>query len=168
MRVLCKTSDCIRKVGALRKIAGTPGALMVVRSSENEPWRVIGIQGADSARVDLEGKDANGSGAGKDEDVLGTGVKRERESSIGAEPSAKRARVSPDAESAPCLAPPQDPRVKALLYALGDPLNGDVVEKGGKEGGSLEQVEKYLGAGDIFLTEGWRNRWCRCRNVSLP
>ncbi|KAI1798195.1 hypothetical protein LXA43DRAFT_979197 [Ganoderma leucocontextum] len=155
-------SDCVRKIDAVRKIVGTPGALMVVRSSEGESWRIIGVEETDSARVDIEGKDANVNG--KNEEILGTGVKRERGSSVGAEPSAKRPRVSPEAESAPCLAPPQDPRVKALLSALDGSPNGAAVKK---EEVSLEQAEKHFGAGDVFLTEGWRDRWCRCKNC-LP
>ncbi|KAM5537097.1 hypothetical protein V8D89_009243 [Ganoderma adspersum] len=152
-------SDCVRKIEALRKIAGTPGALMVVRSSEGEPWRVIGVEETDSARVDIEGKGAGVKG--KDEEIPSTGVKRERESSVGVEPSAKRARVSPDAQSAPCLAPPRDRRVNALLFALDNSSNQDSAQK---EEESLEQPEKFLGAGDVFLTEGWRDRWCRCKN----
>ncbi|PIL27523.1 transcription factor [Ganoderma sinense ZZ0214-1] len=154
-------SDCVRKIDALRKIAGTPGALMVVRSSEGDSWRIIGVEETDSVLVDTETKDARVNG--KSEEVLSTGVKREREGSVGAEPSTKRARVSPDAESAPCLAPPQGPRVKDLLCALDGSPNGDAIKK---EEESL-QPEKYLGAGDVFLTEGWRDRWCRCKNC-LP
>ena len=134
---------------------------MVVRSSEGEPWRVIGVEETDIARVDIESKDLGANG--RVEEIPSTGIKRERESSVGAEPSAKRARVSPDAEPAPCLAPSQDLRVKTLLSVLDNSLNRDPARKEEK---SLEQPGEFLGAGDVFLTEGWRDRWCRCKNVS--
>ncbi|EJF63695.1 hypothetical protein DICSQDRAFT_167748 [Dichomitus squalens LYAD-421 SS1] len=157
-------SDCVRKVDALGKVAGTPGALMVVRSSEVEPWRVIGAIDKENAQVDIEGKDAQRDTSGQKGEEPSAGAKRERDSATDAEPSAKRARLSPDVDSAPCLAPAQDPRVEALLVALDRGADELAVKE---DGDSSEGSERYLGAGDVFLTEGWRDRWCQCKSC-LP
>ncbi|KAI0360670.1 hypothetical protein OH77DRAFT_1556884 [Trametes cingulata] len=155
-------SDCVRKIDAVRRVAGTPGTLMVVRSSSNEPWRIIGMDGErEATQVDIESKAPNGT-----ENVTQTAVnggKRERSPTKGEEPVAKRARVSPEAESSsPCLAPPQDPRVVGLLSTLDKTSTAD--SEPPREG---KTSDRYLGSGDVFLTEGWRERWCRCKKC-LP
>ncbi|KAI0330338.1 hypothetical protein GY45DRAFT_765582 [Cubamyces sp. BRFM 1775] len=160
-------SECVRKIDALRRVAGTPGVLMVVRASEDESWRVVGEnEPKDVSVLDVVGEGDKGeleNDARNAPDAPVTGEKRERSPVGGQEPQAKRARVSPEAGSSPeCLAPPQDPRITELLSTLdsGPPP---------KEGGNCESQnkERYLGAGDVFLTEGWRDRWCRCKHC-LP
>ncbi len=139
----------------MRRVAGTHDALMVVRSSrsEAEPWTIIGKDAAnETAPVDADTADVKEN---EDTQVPAAGEKRERSGSVVEEPQAKRARVS---EASPCLTPPQDQGVKKLLDFLDAPSTDEVV-KG-------EDTDRCYGAGDVFLTDGWRDRWCRCNNVS--
>ncbi|KAI0371960.1 hypothetical protein BV20DRAFT_1065429 [Pilatotrama ljubarskyi] len=156
-------SGCVRKIDAIRRVAGTPGTLMIVRSSRDEPWRIIGKdEGKETTQVDIESKGQSGA-----EDVSDgpapSGGKRERSLSAGEEPLTKRARMSPEAESpSPCLAPPQDPRVVQMLAKLDNCSAADIASLS-----EDETRDTYMGAGDVFLTEGWRDRWCRCKKC-LP
>lgn len=150
----------------MRRVAGTSGALMVVRSSETEPWRVVGLPepgAADSAVVDVVTVDAQAedAGASTSSSASVAGEKRERSASVGEGPEAKRVRVSPEGSpenkggGLSCSAPQADPRVTTLLEKL-DSMDSDKTE---------EASLAYLGAGDVFLTEGWRDRWCSCTQV---
>ncbi|KAL1944010.1 hypothetical protein VTO73DRAFT_3828 [Trametes versicolor] len=150
---------CVRGIDALRRLAGTPGAMMVVRSSETEPWQVVGQEDTrEAASVDIESKDEKPT-----EDVSNVpaaGEKRERSPTKEGEPQAKRARVSAEAETPPpCLAPPQDPRISRLLSDSQPNTSNDDAPA------SLPGcAEEYMGCGDVFLTEGWRDRWCHCKS----
>ena len=152
-------SACVRQIQALRKIAGTSGALMVVRStsSPTDPWIVIGKDEAKgTVPVDIDSKDGKVANGVLHEPAAGE--KRERSLSVTEDHQAKRARVSPETESAsPCLAPSQDPRVRKLL----DRLDSSAL----KVEDAKSESDRYYGAGDVFLTEGWRERWCRCESV---
>lgn len=70
-------------------------------------------------------------------------------------PTNKRLRSSPDAESSThttiCAAPSQNSIAGQIFTAANKKV--DLAER--------------LGTGDIFLTEGFRERWCRCSSVSL-
>lgn len=135
---------------------------MVVRSSETEPWQVVGQEDTkEAASVDIESKDEKPT-----EDVSNVpaaGEKRERSPTKEGEPQAKRARVSAEAETPPpCLAPPQDPRISRLLSDSQPNTSNDDAPA------SLPgSAEEYMGCGDVFLTEGWRDRWCHCKSVSV-
>ncbi|KAI0635177.1 hypothetical protein C8Q77DRAFT_1053681 [Trametes polyzona] len=155
-------SSCVRRIDAVRRVAGTPGALMVVRSTEDEPWSIIGKEEPkEVAQVDIEGRDEKPAPDTPSSPAVGE--KRERSPAKEQEPEAKRARVSPEPSSAspssPCLAPPQDPRVSGLLTKLD---GNSPAEDAGEP--AVNGSDRYLGAGDVFLTEGWRDRWCRCKN----
>ncbi|KAH9849357.1 hypothetical protein C2E23DRAFT_870675 [Lenzites betulinus] len=153
---------CVRRIDALRRVAGTPGALMVVRSSEDEPWQIIGKdEPKEVTHVDIEGKEDKGAGTSS---APATGEKRERSPVKEEGPQAKKARVSLEpSTSSPCLAPTQDPQVSTLLAGL--LKDGAASEEAPEVGyGGLAALS---GAGDVFLTEGWRDRWCRCKNC-LP
>ncbi|KAH9919997.1 uncharacterized protein BXZ73DRAFT_52376 [Epithele typhae] len=154
-------SACVRKVHAVERIAGMPGAIMVVRSSDGEPWRAIGQQEV----IVVDEKDtstANGHPGvtATTTPTESTGEKRGRSASVDQEPTAKRARVSPTPEGADyidagcsCSAPPRDRRVQNLFKKLHTP----------NEGVSQEEIsESYQGLGDVFLIDGWRDRWCSC------
>ncbi|RDX54503.1 hypothetical protein OH76DRAFT_1373248 [Lentinus brumalis] len=158
-------SACVRQIDALRKVAGTPGALMVVRSADSpaERWIIIGKDEAkEMAPVEVDPQD--GIKTNEALPQAAAGDKRERSSSISEEHQAKRVRVSPGAESiTPCLAPAQDPGVRKLLDSL-DTASREDADANVEEG---NHAERYYGAGDVFLTEGWRARWCRCKSC-LP
>lgn len=137
---------------------------MVVRSADSptEPWVIIGKDGAkETAPVEVDVKSENATSEAPSH--AAAGEKRERSSSVSEEHQAKRVRVSPEAESTPpCLVPAQDPRARKLLDGLDTPSPKDAdakVEEG-------TDADRYYGAGDVFLTEGWRARWCRCKSVS--
>ncbi|RPD65493.1 hypothetical protein L226DRAFT_479852 [Lentinus tigrinus ALCF2SS1-7] len=155
-------SACVRQIDALRKIAGTPGALMVVRPTDSpaEPWSIIGKDEVkESVSVDIEPTDGNATNEVTQQPAAGE--KRERSWSVTEEHQAKKARVFPDVEfDPPCLAPVQDPRVRELLECLDLPSQK-------VEDVDATKVDRYHGAGDVFLTEGWRDRWCRCK-ACLP
>ncbi|KAK7436687.1 hypothetical protein VKT23_018942 [Stygiomarasmius scandens] len=82
----------------------------------------------------------------KDIDVT-AGVKRPCSPSSDSVHS-KRPRLSPSASTpTQCLAPPQNSTAQRIL--------GNVMDS--------EKPESTLGTGDIFLKEGFRNRWCHCQ-----
>ena len=157
-------SACVRKISAARRIAGTPGVLMVVRSSADEPWCVIGRSesGENAPPVDVvaeEAKTENGAS-----DSAATGEKRGRSASVAEGPDAKRVRVSPEGDEkgvALCLAPRANSQVQHLLDRLDASKSQDTTLDGDKTS------PVYLGAGDVFFTEGWRNRWCSCMRVGI-
>jgi E3 ubiquitin-protein ligase UBR7 len=133
--LICRS--CVLKIPILRKYAGTSDALAAIRKSCEDPWMVVG--GASDADVDVE------------IDVE-AGVKRSRASSED-EPASKRMKLDEDdvndggSSSAPhCLAPKPSEGIQPLLQR---------VEKGDYE----------LFAGDLFLTDDFRERWCKCSSV---
>ncbi|KAL6303793.1 hypothetical protein BKA93DRAFT_325400 [Sparassis latifolia] len=137
---------CVRKIDTLRRYAGTSKVLMVVRDSPSDKWRIIGDEDAGSSTVEVDIAEP-GSSAGE---------KRAHSPTKPDAPDAKRARLSPVAlSSQPCLAPAMNPRAQELLSSQ---------ESRDDEG---LQAFSPLGCGDVFLTEGWRERWCRC-GACLP
>lgn len=129
--------SCVSKVPTLKKYAGTPGVLMVVRDAEDKPWMVID---GEVSVVDVTGEEIDVAG---DEPDSESRRKRSR-SPNGDEPDAKRAKVDGSA----CLAPPVNPAAQ------------DVFKR-------LTQEDRQLGSGDLFFTEGFRERWCRCPSVRV-
>ncbi|KAI0087227.1 hypothetical protein BDY19DRAFT_893604 [Irpex rosettiformis] len=151
--------DCVRKIDTLRRYAGTPGVLMVVRATDQEPWRVIGQPESEETHVDVQTEEEAKSGVGE---------KRGRSASQDGGPQTKRARASPsistdrEQPNAPleenvvvstsrCLAPSSNDAVQGIFAAIN----------------SKDEKSSLEGAGDVFLTEGFRERWCRCSNC-LP
>lgn len=140
---------CARKVDTLRRYAGTPGVLMVVRDSPQLPWKIIGRTESQSEVVDIGVREGSAVS-------VSAGVKRARSESTGEAHNAKRPRADDEPEKAdapaspPCLAPQSNPTAQRILSALERPTN----------------TADTLGAGDVFLTDGWRERWCRCNAVS--
>ena len=113
---------------------------MVVRDDPSSPWRVLeGSRDSETDGEKLELIDADGpstSGAKRPRTISGTDV-----------PEAKRTRLSPESSSL-CIAPAPN-LVARKIYE--QPSLGDAVSS--------------LGTGYLFLTEGWRARWCRCKSV---
>jgi len=146
-------ASCVTKMPCVKKYAGTPGVMMVVRDDLTEPWRVL--YGEETAvdvtegRADLEiplGQ-TNSTTDGELETNTSQGRteishKRTLSSTTGDGPEPKRARVDVEPPVA-CSAPRINPVALSILK-------------------SVEQTDQRLGAGDLFLTEGFRDRWCRC------
>jgi E3 ubiquitin-protein ligase UBR7 len=115
---------------------------MVVRNEPYAPWNIIGdtstLEDDKSVEVSDEGV------------AMSTGTKRPRSPSVADSdsPETKRARASPGPANAsvPCLAPPPNMTAHKIFA-------------------SRDANDLSLGAGDLFLTNGWRERWCRCNSV---
>lgn len=143
-------SACVAKIDTLRRYAGTPGVLMVARDTPQDGWKLIGRPEDQSQHVDI--------GANfRPVDNATTGDKRPPSPSAEDTQQAKRlrtaideARTSPllSSRPQPCLAPEPNPKAQDILSAARSEAPRGFVE--------------LLGAGDIFLTHGWRDRWCRC------
>lgn len=131
--------NCILKIPILRKYAGTSDALAVVRKSNGSPWTVVGGTSDVDADVGID---------------VEAGAKRSRATSEDGEPASKRMRLDEDnvnddgtsSSGSPCLAPKPNEEIQSLLQR---------VEKGDYE----------LFAGDLFLADDFRDRWCRCSSV---
>jgi len=143
-------AGCVRRSPLLQRWAGTLGAMMVVRDSPNEAWRRLngGVVDVDES-VDIEESNQGSTSSG---------VKRPRSPTPDDGPDAKRVKTDGNVGSgspkptAPCLAPVQPPLARTVMASL--VAEGSISESG-------------LGAGDVFLTEGFRERWCHCPTVSF-
>lgn len=141
-------SSCVRSIDTLRRYAGTQGVIMVVRDSEDSPWRKLGgnplcVDAPTAMEDDL---------LDIDDSLAGPGQKRSRSHSFHSEaPERKKQHVLPESSS-PCLAPAPNLIAQAIFQNSQQPSDTKVA----------------LGEGDVFLTEGWRGRWCRCSRVSFP
>lgn len=128
---------CVSVNPTLKRWAGTPGLSMIVRDSPQQSWRCL---------VDEESGvyDACSSPS-----IVG--VKRPLSPSDTGIPEAKRVRGKSPSSELPgtCLAPPRN-SIAAEIFICYDPLLGHP-----------------RGRGDIFLSEGFRSRWCHC-NSCLP
>ncbi|TFK70227.1 hypothetical protein BDN72DRAFT_819113 [Pluteus cervinus] len=129
--------SCVTKIPILRKSAGCHGFIIVYRESLDEEWIRLG----DSANgpVDVENL----------EEQPMTGSKRRLSTPPEGEPNGKRPRPSSPIASANCLAPPPNPVAQTILSNTEDP-----------------NATTSLGTGDLFLTEGFRERWCHCNECS--
>ena len=137
---------CVSRNPALKRWAGTHGVLMVGRDSPNHPW--CRLEGPSNR---AEGEDVQVDG---DEPMVKLGMKRPSSSTDKDDiPDAKRHRSSSAADhlqsATSCLAPPQNPLASKIVTEL-----------------SSSELSTSLGAGDIFLTDGFRERWCHCNAVS--
>lgn len=163
---------CARNIPPLRAIAGTPGALVVLRDAPDAAWRVVGLdeRGA-GMEVDVTGHDDSTPGASsgtKGSAGMAAGAKRARSPEVevvvppkrprGDSPLASVSEATSAQSPAPssCVAPPLNPLVQPFF------ANN---EKTASDAASRSHAPE--GTGDVFLTEGWRERWCRCPSVSL-
>jgi E3 ubiquitin-protein ligase UBR7 len=136
---------CVMAIPTLRRLVGTPGAITVVRADPGAPWTRLGNE---SSQEDAPVAIADASGDAS-ESSTSAGTKRALPTAD-AEPAAKRARTESGSSSMkPCLAPPVEPLAQAA-YATAE-LDWDAA----------------LCTGDVFLTEKFRERWCRCDEARL-
>ncbi|OCH93166.1 hypothetical protein OBBRIDRAFT_790489 [Obba rivulosa] len=144
---------CVRRIETVKRWAGTPGALMVVKDRPEDSWRVIGAEDPSSTRVEVDAlPETNG-------DSVEAGVKRARSQSPTSSSQAKKPRLHLSNSSA-CLAPPPNPIAQEIMnyYKLCENT---------PRLASVQTEKSVLGLGDVFLTEGFRERWCRC-DACLP
>ena len=141
----------------MKRLAGTEGAMIVVRGSLEEPWSILGKNRAADSTVAVISRP---EGEANERDELPSTYGSNKRSLEGEIPSfsednrTKRARTadvlsvsSPNPEFV-CTAPPELERAIEIY---------EIITKSG---------DYSLGSGDIFLTEGWRSRWCQCAKVA--
>ena len=138
--------SCVSNIETLKKWAGTRGAMMVVRNSTTEPWRCL--NGDTQHPEELVTVDDSSTQSA-------SSAKRPLSPSLAHEPDAKRARGSSSSSttsplSTACIAPPRNPYAQKLF-----------------EDGISFDLDRSLGTGDVFLTDGSRERWCRCHAASF-
>ncbi|KAI6026601.1 hypothetical protein BKA83DRAFT_4245427 [Pisolithus microcarpus] len=137
--------DCVTKIDTLRRYAGTKGVIMVVRDDESSPWKTVDGDVLPAAALNHTNSDSPLEVDGSESPFI-----LERHSSSpharGEERETKRRKISNPSLSR-CLAPPASSIAKAIY---------ECKPQGSRVWGS------HLGTGDVFLTEGWRQRWCRC------
>ncbi|KAG7095206.1 hypothetical protein E1B28_005981 [Marasmius oreades] len=131
--------SCVSKNSVLQRYAGSAGCLIVTRDSSSSPWKLYPEKDA----VDNLSRSEN------------TNCSQKRRSSPTgfSERNAKRQRVSPSSSSSssePCLAPSSSHQSDKIYTGIRD-----------------SEHLATLGTGDIFLTEGFRDRWCQC-STCLP
>jgi E3 ubiquitin-protein ligase UBR7 len=154
---------CVARCPPIRRYVGTSGTMIVVRdtsaAADAWPYVALGYQPEDGEQEndELDVEDSNESGEVK----VGTKRARSPHSDAKHTDATKRMRAStPGAPSGSrnptCLAPSPIPRVQELLDAV---LAAD--STGPEAKANLDST------GDVFLTEGWRERWCRCSDVRL-
>jgi len=129
---------CVSKIPILWNYAGTTDALVVVRKSNEDPWTVVGVASDTDVETDIE-----------------PGAKRSRAASEDGVPASKRMRLDgeniendgPPSSVSPCLAPKSGEEIQSLMQRV-------------------EKEDYELFAGDLFLTDGFRDRWCKCSSCS--
>ena len=142
---------CVASIPILRRWAGTKGVMMVVRQDPGSAWNVLdGVslpndseRGGENGLVDM-GQDCQ------------TGEKRPHSRAGFDFSDAKRPRISnidelspADSSSQSCIAPPENSTAQRVFALVGS-----------------DDISQRIGHGDLFLTDGWRSRWCRCSSVS--
>jgi len=133
--LVCRS--CVLKLPLLWNYAGTSDALAVVRKSGEEAWVVAGTASNVDADVEID---------------VEAGEKRSRAASEDGEPAPKRMRLGGEnandgaSSVSPCLAPEPSQEIQSLLRRVGE-----------------EDYERF--AGDLFLTDDFRERWCKCSLV---
>jgi E3 ubiquitin-protein ligase UBR7 len=130
---------CVSRNPTLRRWAGSYGLMMVVRDSATDSWRVLNGDSEESIHVE------NGHTSAS------SGLKRPLSPSALEEPDSKRARGfsnTPLPQSKPCLAPSQSSLARKIIDDFAQLHSG-----------------ASLGAGDIFCTFNFRERWCHCDSV---
>lgn len=134
--------SCVAGIHTLKRLAGTPGAMMVIRDDPGASWKVLGDTSALQCDNPVDASDGTAS--------TSAGTKRPHSPSDTDAPKAKRTRASPEPANSlgPCLAPPLNTTAHKIFT-------------------SRAANDLSFGAGDVFLTEGWRDRWCRCHSVGL-
>ena len=134
--LVCRS--CVLKIPILRKYAGTSDALAVIRKSSKDPWTVVGRASDVDADVEID---------------VEAGAKRSRAVPEDGEPASKRVRLGEDnvkdgssSSLSPCLAPKTSEEIQSLLQRA-------------------EKEDYELFGGDLFLTDDFRDRWCKCTSV---
>ncbi|KAG8853841.1 hypothetical protein FRB96_007981 [Tulasnella sp. 330] len=174
--IIC--GGCVAKMPVLQRWAGTKGVWMIIRPDASdtayEPLMNSPPKGCNAGAVDFEGWEVLGEDVVLEDVTKGppaaegeattseSSQKRRPASPTGTneEPPSKRAKLEngDEAKKAACRAPPQNKLAQRVFARMGRRAQDD-------KDADLEvanNVDGIEGEGDIFLSEGWRDRWCRC------
>ncbi|CAG8671843.1 5890_t:CDS:2, partial [Acaulospora colombiana] len=145
--------ECLVQSPMLLKWAGSAGARMVVRKSSSEPWYVYpeAPPSQEPAEVKDEIKENGSAVSGQKRTYQEMeGTSQIADTRAEGEPATKKVRR----DSETCSAPTPDPPIQALLDRI-------IAKKG-----PYLEGEGLQGSGDVFFTPGWRERWCRCKDLA--
>lgn len=168
---------CVLKSPILLRWAGTPGVLMVIKDDEGAGWKVLGKETGGDVSVDdgpnpkleyVVGEKRPLSPSSYGLESATSETKKPRTSPLAT--SGLPGSVSSPSSSSRCLAPPSNPTAQNILTALRSKEDASPSSKSALETTATATVasadeEGNLCAGDIFLTQDWRGRWCRCDEV---
>ena len=153
--------ECVRVNPMLRKWAGQEEFMMVIRNRGAEGWRILnGIEG--QATVEVAASDVSTATATTG---VAAGQKRSREETdddATIEPPTKKPHIESSSTNTAtgCKIPPPNPIALAIFAELDRIALSTGLAHPGGEPVAIEST------GDMFLTQGWRERWCKCSNVS--
>ncbi|KAI5122857.1 hypothetical protein M0805_003150 [Coniferiporia weirii] len=141
---ICRS--CVLANSTLRRWVGTKGAITVIRDATDAPWTVF-----DGASEDEVFRNADGA-AGNKRTFEAAGDMSEESNTKRPRTESKVGDGTPETAKIECicLAPTRSEKAERILEAI-----------------YLEPANFEYGTGDVFLTEGWRMRWCHCENC-LP
>ncbi|KAG8930143.1 hypothetical protein FRC02_004582 [Tulasnella sp. 418] len=148
---------CVSEIPVLHRWAGTPGARMIIKRRTSLPHVTPG-------KVDFGGWTVWGEKIEtKDEgDIFDVKKRSSSPPSVDAsEPPSKKMRTEAGpsvAKVSSCKAPPQDETAQIVLRGVDKRLEGSP----SLYSSETSSEDEIIGEGDIFLSEGWRDRWCRC------
>lgn len=147
--------ECVMKIWPVRCYAGTEGSMVVMRETTEDPWTILGKPAGDKPDVSADQVSPT------EEGIASTSGSNKRsfegeDSAFPEEVRLKRPRTMDSRSSdddvirreKACSVPLRSERVQHLLEKV-----------------YAEEPDYTLCAGDVFLTEGWRTRWCRCAKV---
>ena len=149
--------ECVRVSPMIRKWAGQEGFMMVIRNRGAEKWRILdGIDG--QATVEVAASDVsttNGVTAGQKR------PRQETDDDALIEPPTKKPHIEPSSTNTAtsCKIPTPNP-VALTIFAELDRVASTGTALPDGDPPAIEST------GDVFLTQDWRERWCKCSSVS--
>ncbi|KAG8678634.1 hypothetical protein FRC08_017624, partial [Ceratobasidium sp. 394] len=162
---------CVLRNTTVRRYAGTVGVRMVLPCEG--AWRVIGgedgvgvggevdVGGAVKVEVGKVKTEGGATDVSEGQSAIGT-KRRATETKDDPDPPTKRARPGQSVPGSNCLAPPINDEAQNVLDDL-EKL--DIKSEDAKPEGP---GPRQRALGDVFLSPGWRERWCRCLACDPP
>ncbi|KAH7323370.1 hypothetical protein B0J17DRAFT_582184 [Rhizoctonia solani] len=137
--------ECVGKIATLKRYAGTRGFRMVVPGEQEGEFKVLG-EDWEEEEVDVVGEGDQVKGAGTKRRASGTRVEDEQ------------ANKRPRAEE-PTTSSDTNPPASTLTLPITSPNRCTAPPINSFAQTILADPTAH---GDVFLSVGWRERWCRC------
>ncbi|KAJ3927242.1 MAG: hypothetical protein NXY57DRAFT_947136 [Lentinula lateritia] len=136
--------NCVLQMPLLQKYAGTRGCLIVTRDKPSCPWKVFQDLYVDLIELQ-EVSESSTRAAGQKRGLSPTAIVSDN--------TVKRPRLSPvlTPYTVECSAPTSNSTIQKIFVDLA----------------SMTDPSFALSTGDIFLSEGFRERWCQCPSCLL-